>query len=120
MVNLQRRAPAFYCPHAGRRLRVQHHLIAVAGRSAIQVRSQRRFGQQSKSVGPALCRRHLVCQLLGRRCTLRLAKQSIGRGLERALDDGAHLGCKTATNHHHSQIELLRIDVLTAPDSSRH
>ena len=40
---------------------MQHHLVTVAGRTTIQVRRQRRLGQQTEGIGSALRRRHLLC-----------------------------------------------------------
>ena len=47
----------------GRRIDVQHHLVAVAGVPAIEVCVERALGQQAERVRTALCRRQLVADL---------------------------------------------------------
>ena len=83
---------------------MQHHLVAVAGGPAVQVRRQRRFGQQTERVGPTLCRRHFLGHPFGLRRRLSLAEQPIGRRLERALDDRAHLGRQAASDDDHAVV----------------
>ena len=80
---------------------MHHYLVAVAGGAAIEIRRQRRLGEQTKGVGPPLGRRHFLRQTLSLRHALTLTEQPIGGGLERAMDDGAHLGREAAANDHH-------------------
>ena len=89
--------------HPRRGVHVQHHLVAVAGGPAVEVRCQRRLGQQTEGIGPALRRRDVLRQALAFD-TSRLPAQPIGGGLERALDHGADFGRQAATDHDHAVV----------------
>ena len=104
VVHLQRPGQTFPCRHTRRSLHVQHNLVAVAGRPVVQVRGQRRLGQQTERVGSPLCRRHFLDHPFGLRRRLGLAEQPIGRRLERALDDRAYLGRQAAANDDHAVV----------------
>ena len=94
-------AKTFPCRHTGRAIHVQHHLVAVARRPAIEIRRQRCLGQQTERVGTPLRRRDFLSQAPGLRPTPSLAEQLVGRRFERALDHGANLGREAAADDDH-------------------
>jgi hypothetical protein len=80
---------------------MDHHLIAVPGRPAVEVRRQRGFGEETERIRPALPRGDLFRDGLGPRGLAAFSEQPIGRGLERTLHDRADLGREASAQDQH-------------------
>ena len=83
---------------------MQHHLVAVACSAAIEVCRQGRLGQPPKRVGATLRGRQRLGHRVAVRRGGRLAKQPVGRGLDRTLHHGADLGREASPNRDHAVI----------------
>jgi hypothetical protein len=97
---------------------VDHHLIAIARRPAIQVTRQGALGQEPERIRTALSGCDLRYDIVAR-IARALAKQPIARRFERPLHDGAELRRDPAANDQHPVFidPRLEVPLLLAPRS---
>ena len=83
---------------------VQHHLIAVARRAAIDVGRQGGLREQCERVSPTLSWRQVLGHRVAGRCVGGIAEQAVRRGLEGSLYHRAHFRGEPPANHDHAVV----------------